>query len=134
MLLSITSSWAQHKNNFEGGENVAVSFGLKVSERLERAGHAVNLPCVTEIMGEEKMVIAVQALLLTPCRAFLLAAVRAVVTAAHPWTPGGLISVCRVLWVNALVRREGIIYCCRDWKLPDVIITCSDGGYFYCML
>lgn len=75
------------------------------------------------------MVITVQALLLTPCRAFLLT-----VVCAHPWVSGGLISVCRVCWVNALVRREGIIYYCRDWKLPDVIITCSDGGYFYCML
>lgn len=53
---------------------------------------------------------------------------------AHPWVSGGLISVCRVLGVNALARKEGIIYYCRDWKLPDVIIMCSDGGYFYCML
>lgn len=36
VLLSITSSWAQHKNNSEGGENVEASFGLKVSERLQR--------------------------------------------------------------------------------------------------
>lgn len=80
------------------------------------------------------MVITVQALLLTPHRAVLLTVVCAVVTAAHPWALGGLISVCRAHWVNALVRREGIIYYCRDWKLPDVIITCNDGGYFYCML
>lgn len=35
---------------------------------------------------------------------------------------------------SALVEREGTICYCRDWKLPDVIITCSDGGYFYYML
>lgn len=134
MLLSVTSSRAQHKNNSEGGEKVAVSFGLKISERLERARYTVNLPCFTDIIREEIMVITVQALLLTPCCAFLLSAVCAIVASAHPWASGGLISVCRVLWVNALVRREGIIYYCRDWKLPDVIIMCSDGGYFYCML
>lgn len=122
VLLSITSSWAQHKNNSEGEENVAASFGLKVSERLQRKRQTK----LTEIIGEDKEVVTVQALLLTPCHTFLLAEGCALGSAAHPWVLGGLMGVCRVLWV----RREGIIYCCRDWRLPDVIITCSDGGYF----
>jgi len=65
-------------------KKIAVSFGLKVSEMLERARYAVNLPCVAEITGEKKMVVTVLALLPAPCRAILLTVVCAAVAAAHP--------------------------------------------------